>query len=443
MTSERITCPACHARLKPTGAPRKRVTCPRCQHAFSPATEAAAELTSQRVWLYAGGSVLFVVVLGLIWIVGFRRGQAAEAPPPASDAPAQAADGPKLAVDAPARPANHQPNDWPVSIAVSKDGSTAAAAYKEGTIWVWDPKTDKPICGWENNFRANIALSSDGKRLGLDAESGTVHRMMNPRTGQFLGDAIHSRNLYSTRAFSSDGSLCYAQAAQHGYILDGITGVEQRQIEINRGEQLMYSYSFELLPDGATCLILANNVVTLELWGTQFELQWWNLRTGLLDRKVLLSKSGALYPQMATSADGKMVALRVIDQPGGRQPFIELRSAVSGAVVGSLPDNSYNRNQQVEHFAFTSGDKTLTILNRSVRRAGEMLAARIEEWDLATHAKLRSQPMALARIPKDMAMPIISGAANRLIYPAPRIGLTFLDLTTWKSVPPDPAEAKR
>jgi hypothetical protein len=443
MTSKRITCPACHAWLKLTGAPRKRVTCPRCQHGFSPPSEAAAEPTSQRVGLSAGLSVLFVVVLGLIWIVGFRRGHAAEAPPPASDAPAQAAEGPKRGVDAAAPPANHLPNDWPVSIAVSKDGSTAAAAYKEGTIWVWDPKTGKPIGGWENNFRANIALSADGKRLGLDAESGTVHRMMNPRAGQFLGDAVRSTNLYSQRAFSPDGGLCYAQAAQHGYIVDGITGVEQRHSEVNRGQQLMYSYRFELLPDGATCLILANNVVTLELWGTQFELQWWNLRTGLLERKELLSKSGALYPQMAMSADGKAVALRVIDQPGGRQPFIELRSAVSGEVIGTLQDNAYDRSQQVEHIAFTNADKTLTFLNRAVRRTGETLTARIEEWDLVTHTKLRSQPMTLARIPKDMAMPIISGAANRLIYPDRRIGLTFLDLTTWKSVPPDPAEAKR
>src|SRR5579862_9171451 len=122
MPSEQITCPACHARLKLTGAPCKRVTCPRCQQGFSPATEAAAELTSKRVWLHAGSSVLFVVVLGLTWTVGFRQGRAAEAP---------------------ARPANHQPNDWPASIAVSKDGSTAAAAYKEGTIWVWDPMTGK------------------------------------------------------------------------------------------------------------------------------------------------------------------------------------------------------------------------------------------------------------------------------------------------------------
>jgi WD40 repeat protein len=361
---------------------------------------------------------------------------------PAGDAPAQAAYGTKLAVDAPARPANHQPYEWPVSIAVSKDGSTAAASYREGTIWVWDSKTGKPICGWENNFKANLALSSDGKRMGLDADSGTVHGMMNPRTGQFLGAAVHSTNLYSQRAFSPDGGLCYAQAAQHGYILDGVTGAEQRHIEVNRGEQLMYSYPFELLTDGATCLILANDVRTPEVWGTRFELQWWNLRTGSLDHKLLLSKSGALYPQMAVSGDGKTVALRVIDQPGGRQPFIELRSAASGEVIGSLQDNSYDRNQQVEHIAFTNEDKTLTILNRAVRRTGEMLAARIEEWDVATHRKLRSQQMKLARIPKDMAIPVISGAANRLIYPAPRIGLTFLDLTTWKGVPPGAAETK-
>ena len=342
-----------------------------------------------------------------------------------------------------AHPASHQPDEWPVSIAVAKDGSTAAASYREGTIWVRDSKTGKSIGAWENNFRANVALSSDGKCLGLDAWGGTVHRMMNPRTGQFLGASLHSPNMYTNRAFSPDGSLYYAQAAQHGYILDGVTGVEQRHIEVNPGEQLMYSFRFELLPDGVTCLILANDVITPDLWGTRFELQWWNLQTGTLDRKLLLSKSGALYPQMAVSGDGKTVGLRVIDQPGRRQPFIELRRRrSSGEVIGSLQGNSYDRNQQAEHLAFTNEDKTMTILNRSIRRAGEILACRIEEWDVATRRRLRSQQIKLARIPNETPIPVISGAANRLIYPAP-IGLTFVDLTTCKSVQPGPAEGKR
>ena len=90
-------------------------------------------------------------------------------------------------------------------------------------------------------------------------------------------------------------------------------------------------------------------------------------------------------------------------------------------MIGSLQATTFSRyDGQDEHFAFTNEDKTLTILKRTLQGAGEMLAARMEEWDVATHAKLRTQQVSLPRIPNNTAIPVFSTAANRLIYPAPR-----------------------
>ena len=113
-----------------------------------------------------------------------------------------------------------------------------AASYREGTIWVWDPRTGKSICGWENNFMANLALSPDGKRLTLDAiQAGSVIRTMNPRVGEFPGASVHNPGRSTQLAFSPDGNVLFAQGGQHSYILDGVTGVEQRHIEVDAGKQ--------------------------------------------------------------------------------------------------------------------------------------------------------------------------------------------------------------
>jgi hypothetical protein len=66
----------------------------------------------------------------------------------------------------------------------------------------------------------------------------------------------------------------------------------------------------------------------------------------------------------------------------------------------------------------------------------------MEEWDIASRTRLRAQEADWARIPEDKkieyqhVIPLVSAAANRIIYLAPGSGLTFLDLTTWKTVEP-------
>jgi hypothetical protein len=467
MPSDRIICPACHVKLKFTGTPPKRVTCPKCQHTFGPGSASVAPSApaaaprlptplapaasssgprrrkkknaatkSKPVWLYAGGGVLFVTVLALIGVIAFRGRHAAEGSAPAGDAIALDDVGAVAAAVSPGRaqPASRQPDERPKGIAVSRDGTTAAASYKEGTILVWDPGTGKSIGGWQNSFEADIALSPDGKRLALGATRSDVIRLMNPRTGEFLSDSVHNPTgptRYRNLAFSADGNFLFFfplgifVGQLDVDILDGVKGVKQRRIEVYTGNKARGIVGFAPLPDGAAC-------ITLTSIDRSVELQWWNLQSGSLDRKVSVSKGDVEYQAMAVSGDGKTAALLASDPKFRRQPFIELRSLPSGDLIGSLQNvltmNPINNSIDFSsaHLGFTKEGKTLTTL----------MGTRLAEWDVATHTKLREQQWGSGRGPDDAALPVISTAANRLIYLGPRMELLFFDLATWKNVVP-------
>jgi hypothetical protein len=132
------------------------------------------------------------------------------------------------------------------------------------------------------------------------------------------------------------------------------------------------------------------------------------------------------------SGDGKTAALLASDPKFRRQPFIELRSLPSGDLIGSLQNvltmNPINNSIDFSsaHLGFTKEGKTLTTL----------MGTRLEEWDVASHTKLREQQWGSGRVPDDAALPVISTAANRLIYLGPRMELLFLDLATWRNVQP-------
>jgi hypothetical protein len=346
----------------------------------------------------------------------------------------------------------------PFCHALAADGSVAVTGEADddngGRLLLWDPRTGRPVGASHSNFLRveSLALSPDGSRLAF--RHGRSMRLMNPKTGKFLTPPVpignfptwNWRDRVQQAAFSPDGGLIFCTywgASGHGRaeVLDGQTGRVCQRIEERREHR--WFANFVLLPDGRTCVALCGsppqNSAGLPSC-VMASLQWWNLTTGLLDRREVLPLG--TYGGLALAADGETLALIEWQGKGDElSTHIQVRSAQTGAVTATLDCGS------AYWLAFT--DKCL--LNFKGDDSGL-----VEEWDVERRALVRNVSVPALKNGRSWPAPVFSLRGNRVacrertmvtVNKGPgapecveRGTLKFLDLTTWKDVGADAAK---
>jgi hypothetical protein len=344
----------------------------------------------------------------------------------------------------------------PFCHALAADGSVAVTGEADdengGRLLLWDARAGRPVRAWHSNFLRveSVALSPDGTRLAF--RQGRSMRLMNPGTGEFLTPPFQIGNFATwdwrdrmqQAAFSSDGALLFCTfwgASGHGRaeVLDAKTGRVRQRIE-ERGEHTWFA-NFVLPPDSCTCVALCGSPP--QVWAglsscVMASLQWWNLNTGLLDRREELLP--AIYGGLALAADGKSLALIEWQGKGDElSTHIQLRSAQTGARTATLDCRS------AYWLAFT--DKCL--VNFTGDEGGY-----VEELDVDRGALVRNVQVQGLKYGRDWPAPVFSLQGNRVAWRertmvnvdkrpgaqemVERGTLKFLDLTTWKEIGTDP-----
>jgi WD40 repeat protein len=181
-------------------------------------------------------------------------------------------------------------------IAWSRDGKNIAAAGDDLAVHVWDADTGRllhSLPGHTGIVRA-LAWSADGKRLASASNDRTV-RLWDIETGK--AGRVFSRHdhVVTFVAWRPDGKLVSMQGEGH----------EQRRAWVWQDAAVTEGKSYDFI--GPAAWSPDHNVLVCRD-GDAPAVQFWNIDTGKVERKLPLKEQGAIIGILAWTADGKKLA---------------------------------------------------------------------------------------------------------------------------------------
>jgi WD40 repeat protein len=145
----------------------------------------------------------------------------------------------------------------------SPDGQTVVAALRDGTVWLWDATTRKPI-GEPMRHAGSVnsaQFSPDGHRV-VTASNDKTARLWEAATGKPIGEPMEHKDVVYSAQFSPDGQRVVT-ASRDGtvWLWDATTGIPI-------GEPMRHAgsvYSTQFGPDGQR-LVTVSSDKTAQLW---------------------------------------------------------------------------------------------------------------------------------------------------------------------------------
>jgi WD40 repeat protein len=221
------------------------------------------------------------------------------------------------------------------AVALSADGSTAAAGRADGVLVVWDLKKDKEQQRFTQEGQVYcLSLSADGKQLAANqaADGAVLWSTVNGEEIHRLGGSV-----IASLSFSNDGRVL-AAGYQNGRLVlwDTHRGAEMRDLSGQERPALAQGYSVLSVSFSADGRRLASG-------GTDNILRVWDMETG---RQASMAKAhGDSVTAVAFDPDGKRLlsggadnTVRLWEAATGRSLTAEAAPALPLTSVSLAPD---------------------------------------------------------------------------------------------------------
>ncbi len=238
-------------------------------------------------------------------------------------------------------------------VAFSADGSLIASASLDGSVWLWDTRTEKP----ERIFngltgRLSVAFSPDGTRLLAAAADGTL-RVWDLRTNAELSALKGHLKAVNSVVFSPDGRLIASGSDDKTVRLwDAQSGAAIAVLSDDRSQIVAVAFS-----PGGTRVAAVGRDTSLTVWEVSTGLPLFSIRS----QQVLTS--------LVFTANGTAIAI------GGNANQIQIRSIKDGSFVSLLN----GQNTAIISLAISPDGLTLASGGRN---------GTVWLWNLKTGAKL-------------------------------------------------------
>ncbi|MDR3688949.1 MAG: hypothetical protein P4L46_06180 [Fimbriimonas sp.] len=220
------------------------------------------------------------------------------------------------------------------SVAFSKDGSLLAVGGAGG-VCVYSASTGLPYRGFATSAVGigSVAFSPDGKWLAVGGNSSTsaVLEVWNVTTGALVQTFAADGTSVGTVAFTPDGTALAIGGSTFSKITLKSAGVlEVWQIASSKrlmtlGTTAVSVNSVAFTGDGKLLIAGGGD-------GTNGTLEWWNMSSGVLQKKVVPANSNYVA-SLALAPDGKTIALGGLGKTG---PLLQIVDGTTGVLVKAL-----------------------------------------------------------------------------------------------------------
>ncbi|HLJ97222.1 MAG TPA: hypothetical protein VKU02_28945, partial [Gemmataceae bacterium] len=223
------------------------------------------------------------------------------------------------------------------SLALSPDGGKIASSSQDGSVTIWDTKTDQELLSipaHKNNVRC-VAFSPDGEWLASAGRDGTV-KIWDAQTGRNLRTLQGHRDSVHCVAFSSNGKyLASGDKQGEVKIWDATTSqAAHTLLHILRGPDTFPGHETQV-----NCLAFSPDGQRLASGGSDRRICLWDVRTG--QGQCTISGHKRNVSGVAFSPDGRLFASCGGDfnERGGGE--LKLWNAMTGQEIGDLRGSAH------------------------------------------------------------------------------------------------------
>jgi WD40 repeat protein len=215
------------------------------------------------------------------------------------------------------------------ALAFSADGRILAAGGTDEFLYLWDPRTARPVGRLESGpGQAALAFSPNGKSLAVAGGLGAI-RVLDVRTGKTIGRGEGPESWLTSTVLSADGRVAATLAGGRAILRwDPRTGRELKALEGHEGD---YVTSMRLAGDGRT----------LFSTGMDKTLRTWDILTGKELRCLQAKGDRSWGSVLAASPDGRLLALNaehrtvvIVEAETGKEVH-KLKGLAPGQIYGA------------------------------------------------------------------------------------------------------------